>query len=47
MTFGVNTSPFSGKEGKLLTARKIEERLMKELEKDVSLRVEQKMLKTG
>ena len=42
MTFGVNTSPFSGKEGKLLTARKIEERLMKELEKDVSLRVEQK-----
>ena len=42
MTFGVNTSPFSGKEGKLLTARIIEERLMKELEKDVSLRVEQK-----
>ena len=42
MTFGVNTSPFSGKEGKLLTARKIDERLMKELEKDVSLRVEQK-----
>lgn len=42
MTFGVNTSPFSGKEGTLLTARKIEERLMKELEKDVSLRVTQK-----
>ena len=41
MTFGVNTSPFAGKEGDLLTARKIEERLMKELEKDVSLRVEQ------
>ena len=41
MTFGVNTSPFAGKEGDLLTARKIEERLMKELEKDVSLRVVQ------
>lgn len=39
MTFGVNTSPFAGKDGDLLTARKIEERLMKELEKDVSLRV--------
>ena len=39
MTFGVNTSPFVGKEGKLLTARKIEERLYKEAEKDVSLRV--------
>lgn len=42
MTFGVNTSPFAGKEGTLLTARKIEERLMKELESDVSLKVEQK-----
>lgn len=42
MTFGVNTSPFAGKEGDLLTARKIEERLMKELESDVSLKVEQK-----
>ena len=42
MTFGVNTSPFAGKEGTLLTARKIEERLTKELESDVSLRVEQK-----
>lgn len=39
MTFGVNTSPFCGKEGKILTARKIEERLMKETEKDVSLKV--------
>ncbi len=39
MTFGVNSSPLSGKEGKLLTARKIEERLKKEMEKDVSLRV--------
>lgn len=41
MTFGVNTSPFAGREGKFLTARKIEERLMKETEKDVSLKVNQ------
>ena len=41
MTFGVNTSPFVGREGKNVTARKIEERLLKETEKDVSLRVEQ------
>lgn len=40
MTIGVNTSPFAGRDGKLLTARKIEERLNKELQKDVSLRVE-------
>ena len=40
MTFGTNSSPFSGKDGKLLTARKIEERLFKETQKDVSLRVE-------
>jgi GTP-binding protein len=39
MTFGTNTSPFAGKEGKHLTARKIEERLFKEIQKDVSLRV--------
>lgn len=39
MTFGVNTSPFCGKEGKILTARKIEERLLKETERDVSLKV--------
>ena len=39
MNFGVNTSPFAGREGKLLTVRKIEERLMKECERDVSLRV--------
>ncbi len=40
MTFGVNTSPFVGREGKIVTARKIEERLLKETEKDVSLKVE-------
>ncbi|MEG0994858.1 MAG: translational GTPase TypA [Bacilli bacterium] len=40
MTFGTNSSPLIGKDGKLLTARKIEERLFKEMQKDVSLRVE-------
>ena len=40
MTIGTNTSPFCGRDGKLLTARKIEERLIKETQKDVSLRVE-------
>ena len=40
MTFGVNTSPFCGREGKIVTARKIEERLIKETERDVSLKVE-------
>ncbi len=40
MMFLVNNSPFAGKEGKFITARKIEERLMKQLETDVSLRVE-------
>ena len=39
MTFGVNTSPFCGREGKIVTARKIEERLIKETEKDVSLKI--------
>ena len=39
MTFGVNTSPFVGREGKIITARKIEERLLKETERDVSLKV--------
>ena len=40
MTFGTNTSPFAGREGKFVTEIKIEERLFKELQKDVSLRVE-------
>ncbi|MBQ3253990.1 MAG: translational GTPase TypA, partial [Acholeplasmatales bacterium] len=40
MTFGTNTSPFCGKDGKMVTATKIEERLFKEVQKDVSLRVE-------
>ncbi len=41
MTFGTNSSPFVGKDGKIVTARKIEERLMRETQKDVSLKVEQ------
>lgn len=40
MTFLVNNSPFAGKEGKWVTSRKIRERLYKETETDVSLRVE-------
>jgi GTP-binding protein len=40
MTFLVNNSPFAGREGKFITSRKIEERLMKQLETDVSLRVD-------
>ena len=39
MTIGTNSSPFCGKDGTLLTARKIEERLMKEMQRDVSLKV--------
>ena len=40
MTFGTNTSPMSGKDGKFVTARKIEERLFRETQRDVSLKVE-------
>jgi GTP-binding protein len=40
MTFLVNNSPFAGREGKYVTARKIEERLQAQLQTDVSLRVE-------
>jgi GTP-binding protein len=39
MTFGVNTSPFSGREGKWSTSRKLRERLMDELRNNVALRV--------
>ncbi|MCZ2127419.1 MAG: translational GTPase TypA [Anaerolineales bacterium] len=39
MTFGVNTSPFSGKEGKWGSSRKLRERLNEELRTNVSLRV--------
>ena len=41
MTFGSNSSPMVGRDGKIVTARKIEERLMRETQRDVSLRVEQ------
>ena len=39
MTFSVNNGPFAGREGKLITSRHIRDRLYKELERNVSLRV--------
>ena len=41
MTFSVNTSPFGGREGQFSTSRKLRERLMKELQTNVALRVEE------
>ncbi|KAA3647847.1 MAG: translational GTPase TypA [Chloroflexi bacterium] len=41
MAFGVNTSPFAGKEGKWGTSRRIRERLYNELKNNVALRVEE------
>jgi len=40
MTFGVNTSPFSGREGRFSTTRQLRERLYRELESNLSLRVQ-------
>ena len=39
MTFSVNNGPFAGREGEFITSRHIRDRLFKELEKNVSLRV--------
>ncbi len=41
MTFMVNDSPFAGKEGKFVTSRQIRDRLMKELQTNVALRVDE------
>jgi len=41
MTFSVNNSPLAGQEGKFVTSRQVRERLMKELQTDVSLRVDE------
>ena len=41
MTFGVNTSPFGGREGRWGTSRKLRERLLEELKHNVALRVEE------
>jgi GTP-binding protein len=40
MQFGINNSPFYGRDGKFVTSRHIRDRLMKELEKNLALRVE-------
>lgn len=40
MTIGANTSPFAGREGKYVTSRQLEERLERELESNLSLKVE-------
>jgi GTP-binding protein len=39
MVFSINTSPFAGRDGKYVTTRQVRERLLRELEKNVALRV--------
>lgn len=41
MTFSVNDSPFAGQEGQFVTSRKLRDRLLRELETNVALRVEE------
>ena len=41
MTFSVNNGPFAGKEGQFVTSRHIRDRLFKELDRNVSLRVKE------
>ena len=41
MTFSVNNSPFAGRDGEYVTSRHIRDRLMKELESNISLKVEE------
>jgi GTP-binding protein len=41
MTFGPSTSPFAGKEGRFVTSRHLRDRLMREVQTNVSLRVEE------
>ena len=43
MVFTINNSPFFGKDGKFVTSRHIQDRLMKELDKNLALRVEKSM----
>ena len=41
MTFTINTSPFFGKEGRYVTSRQLRDRLFREMESDVAIRVEE------
>ena len=41
MTFSVNDSPFAGREGKFVTSRQLRSRLMKEIETNVSMKIEE------
>lgn len=47
MLFTINDSPFFGKEGKFVTSRHIQDRLTKELDKNLALRVRKSELEDG